>query len=342
MRRFPPVILVLVVLAVTAGLVFAAKTCPSCGATNTDSDKFCKVCGAKLPDAPPVRPATPRVSGSVSVDGAVVRITSDPSGAVVNVGGRNRGRTPLQLDDLGPGRHQVELIRSGYRPYNGEFTITGRFGSIVVTTEPVGAEVLLNGKSRGAAPDGGLVLARVPYGRHTITARLQGYDDAVKTVDLKAAGPLGVTCHLDYGKGWLVVNSDPPGASLAVNDKAVGNTPFVAELEPARYSLSLLRPGYYNWTGDASIQRAESTTVRAIMDRMQTRKLPLLIASLIGLGAGGAATFKGQSEYAAYRDASSRADAERYHRSTATWDMTRNLTLGVGVALGVAYLMLKW
>ena len=52
MRRFPPVILVLVVLAVTAGLVFAAKTCPSRGATNQDSDKFCKNYGAKLPDAP--------------------------------------------------------------------------------------------------------------------------------------------------------------------------------------------------------------------------------------------------------------------------------------------------
>jgi hypothetical protein len=202
--------------------------------------------------------------------------------------------------------------------------------------------VLLDNKSRGAAPDGGLVLAGVPYGRHTITARLQGYDDAVKTIDLKAAGPLGVTCHLDYGKGWLVAISDPPGANLLVNDEAAGKTPYVAELEPARYRLSLLRPGYHNWTGDASIQHSESTTVRAILDRMQTRKLPLLVAALVGLGAGGAATFKGQSEYVAYRDASSRADAERYHRSTATWDMTRNLTLGAGVALGVAFWVLKW
>jgi hypothetical protein len=342
MRRFPRVVLVLVVLAVSAGLVFAAKTCPSCGATNKDSDKFCKNCGAKLPAAPRAQPSTPRVSGSVSVDGPVVRITSDPSGAGVNVDSRNRGKTPLQLDDLEPGRHQIELTRSGYRSYYGEFTIAGRFGSIVVTTEPVGAEVLLDDKSRGPAPDGGLALGRVPYGRHTITARLRGYDDAVKTVDLKEAGPLGVTCHLVYRKGWLVVNSDPPGANLAVNDSAVGKTPFVAELDPARYALNLLRPGYYDWTGDASVQHAESTMVRAVLDRMQTRKLPLLLAALVGLGAGGAATFKGQSEYAKYRDASTGPDAERYHRSTATWDMTRNLTLGAGIALGVAYLVLRW
>jgi len=342
MRSFPRVVLVLVVLAASASLVFAAKTCPSCGATNKDSDKFCKSCGAKLPEAKPAQPSTPRVSGSVSVDGSIVRVTSEPSGAVVNVDGHSRGRTPLELSDLDPGRHQIELVRSGYRPFNGEFTITGRFGSIVVTTEPIGAEVLLDDKPRGPAPDGGLALVRVPYGRHTITARLSGFDDAVQTVDLKAAGPLGVTCHLDYGKGWLVVESDPPGASLAVNDKAVGNTPFVAELEPARYALNLLWPGYHNWTGDASIQRAESTTVRAILDRMQTRKLPLLAAALVGLGAGAAATFKGQSEYAKYQSASTPEDAERYHKSTMTWDIGRDAAFVAGIALGGVYWVMKW
>lgn len=342
MRRFPRVILVLVVVAVSAGLVFAAKTCPSCGATNKDSDKFCKGCGAKLPAAAPAQPSTSRVSGSVSVDGPVVRVTSDPSGAGVNVDGRSRGKTPLQLDDLEPGRHQVELTLGGYRSYYGEFTIAGTYGSIVVTTEPVGAEVLLDDRSRGTAPDGGLVLARVPYGRHTITARLAGYDNAVKTVDLKSAGPLGVTCHLEFGKGWLLVVSDPLGASLVMNDMAVGNTPYVAELEPARYSLSLLLPGYHNWTGDASIQYAESTTVRAILDRMQTRKLPLLVAALVGLGAGAAATIKGQSEYAKYQAASTRDDALRYRKSTMTWDIGRDAAFLAGIALGGVYWMVKW
>jgi hypothetical protein len=342
MRSFPRVILVLVVLAVSAGLVFAAKTCPSCGATNKDSDKFCKSCGAKLPAAAPAQPSTPRVSASVSVDGPIVRITSDPSGAGVNVDGRSRGKTPLQLDDLEPGRHQVELTRSGYRPFNGEFSITGRYGSIVVTTEPVGAEVLLDDKSRGPAQDGGLALVRVPYGRHTITARLSGFDDAVQTVDLKAAGPIGVTCHLEYGKGWLVVKSDPPGAGLVVNDSAVGNTPFVAELEPARYALSLTRPGYHDWIGDASIQRAESTTVRAILDRMQTRKLPFLAAALVGLGAGAAATIKGQSEYAKYQSASTPEEARKYHSSTMAWDIGRDAAFVGGIALGGVYFMVKW
>jgi hypothetical protein len=342
MSRIPRVLLVLVVLAVSAGLVFAAKTCPNCGATNKDSNKFCKSCGATLPEAQTDRPTTPRVSGTVLVSGPVVRIASQPTGAGVNVDGRNRGKTPLQLNDLEPGRHQVELTRSGYRLFDGDFTIAGLFGSLVVTTDPVGAEVLLDSVSRGVAPDGGLVLVRVPYGRHKITARLQGYNDAVQAVDLKAAGPMGVTCRLGYGKGWLVVNSDPSGASLVVNDKTAGKTPFVAELEPARYTLSLLRPGYCDWIGEASIQYAESTTVRAALDRMETRKLPFLAAAIISLGGGVASAVMGQSEYVKYQSASTPEDARKYHKSTMTWDIGRDAAFLASIALGGVYWTLKW
>ena len=148
MRSFPRVVLVLVVLAVSAGLVFAEKTCPSCGTSNSDNAKFCKSCGAKLPEAQQSRPAAPRVAGSMAVDGSVVNITSEPSGATAVVDGRNRGKTPVELNDLGPGRHEVELSRGGYRTFYGDFTIAGLFGSVVVTTEPVGAFLILRGTGR--------------------------------------------------------------------------------------------------------------------------------------------------------------------------------------------------
>ncbi len=342
-RSIPRVILVLVVLALSAGLVFATKTCPSCGAVNKDSDKFCKKCGAKLPDAPPPRqPTTPRVSGSADVSGGVVRFTSDPSGADVAVDGRNRGKTPLALSDLGPGRHDYELSRRGYRPFIGEFTISGKFGSIVVTTEPVGAEVLLDGQPRGTAPDGGLAIARIPYGQHTITARLKGYRDAVKIVDLKSAGPVGVTCRLGYGKGWLVVKSDPSSVNLFVNEQDAGKTPYEAELDPARYALRLRRPGYYDWTGDINVQFSESTMVHAALDRMETRKWPLLLAAVAGIGAGVGSAFMGESEYARYVAATTPPDAAKYRRSTAAWDMRRNVALLAGLALGGAYWVVRW
>ncbi|MBN2464250.1 PEGA domain-containing protein [candidate division WOR-3 bacterium] len=342
-RRMPRVMLVLVVLAVAASLVLAAKTCPDCGAANKDSDKFCKKCGARLPDAPPPRrPTTPRVSGSAKVTGGVVRITSDPTGAGVSVDGRDRGRTPLELSDLGPGRHEYELTRRGFRTFYGEFAISGKLGSIVVTTDPAGAEVLLDDRPKGTAPDSGLTIAGIPYGRHTITARLGGYQDVVKTIDLKSAGPVGVTCRLGYGKGWLVVESDPPGAGLSVNDTAAGKTPCTRELEPALYALSLRRPGCYDWIGDARVQFSESTMVRVVMDRMETRKWPLLLAAVAGIGTGVAAAVRGESEYKKYVAATTPPDAVKYRRSTTQWDIGRDVAFAAGLVLGGAYFVVKW
>jgi hypothetical protein len=342
MRSFPRVVLVLVVLVVSAGLVFAEKTCPNCGASNPDNAKFCKNCGAKLPEAQPSRPAAPKVTGSVSVNGPVVNITSEPSGATVAVDGRNRGKTPLELSDLGPGRHEVELARSGYRTFYGDFTIAGLFGSIVVTTEPVGAEVLLDGESKGRAPDSGLTLTRVPYGRRTVTTRLQGYNDVVKTVDLKSAGPIGVSFRLGYGKGFLRVESEPASVNLFVNSQTAGKTPYAAELVPARYTLTLSRRGYYDWVGYADVQYSESTAVRAVLDRMQTRKLPFLILAIAGFGAGAGSAVMGESEYAKYKAATTPDDAKRLRRSTGTWDLRRDVAFGVGAILTGLYVVVKW
>jgi hypothetical protein len=282
------------------------------------------------------------VAGSVSVSGSVVNITSEPSGATVTVDGRNRGKTPLELSDLGPGRHEVELARSGYRPFYGDFTIAGLYGSIVVTTEPVGAEVLLDGESKGRTADGGLALTRVPYGRRTITTRLPGYNDVVKTVDLNTPGPIGVTSRLGYGKGFLRVVSEPAGVNLFVNSQSTGKTPYAAELVPARYTLTMSRRGYYDWAGYADVQYSESILVRAVLDRIQTRKLPFLILAIAGLGAGAGSAVMGESEYAKYKAATAPEDANRLHRSTETWDVRRDIAIGVGALLTGLYVAVKW
>jgi hypothetical protein len=343
MRRwFPKGLQAFLILVVLLAVAHAEKTCPSCGTSNRDSDRFCKSCGGKLPEAQPSRPAPPRVAGSVSVTGSVVSISSEPLGATVTVDGKNRGRTPLELTDLGPGRHEVEIARSGYRTYYSDFTIAGLFGSMVVTTDPVGAEVLLDGQSRGRAGEAGLALTRVPYGRHNVTARLDGYNDVVKAVDLVSVGPIGVVMKLGYGKGLLLVESEPGSADLLMNSRSVGKTPYSAELVPARYVLTLTRRGFYDWVGYADVQYAETSRVRATLDRMQTRKLPILLLGVAGLAAGAGSAVMGESEYARYQAASSPEDAARYRQSTEAWDMRRNIAFGAGVLLSGLYLVVRW
>lgn len=65
------------------------------------------------PDAPAATTppaAAPRPAAAAATTGAV-RIQSTPSGAIVTMEGRERGPTPITIDNLRPGRHQV-LVKS--------------------------------------------------------------------------------------------------------------------------------------------------------------------------------------------------------------------------------------
>lgn len=71
-------------------------------------------------------PAAPGATAGLAVPGAgnravagattgTVRIESTPSGAIVTMGGRERGPTPLTIAGLRPGRHDVLVVGEGWR-----------------------------------------------------------------------------------------------------------------------------------------------------------------------------------------------------------------------------------
>jgi hypothetical protein len=127
-----------------------------------------------------------------------------------------------------------------------------------------------------------------------------------------------------------------------MNNQPVGKTPYSAELVPARYALAMSRRGYYDWSGSADVQYSESTAVRAVLDRMPTRKLPFLILAVASIGGGVGATVRGGAEYAKYKAAVTPEDAERYHNSTMAWDIGRYVAIGAGIALTGLYWTLEW
>jgi hypothetical protein len=79
---------------------------------------------AAQPDSPP-SPApvvsSPAASASATGGAAIgattgsVLIESSPSGAIVTMGGRERGPTPITIGDLRPGRHDVLVVGEGWR-----------------------------------------------------------------------------------------------------------------------------------------------------------------------------------------------------------------------------------
>ncbi|UCG42707.1 MAG: PEGA domain-containing protein [candidate division WOR-3 bacterium] len=333
-KRMSKPVLVLAVLLVCFAVALAAKTCPNCGASNANEAKFCKDCGYRFPTSSrPSRPSQPRVQVEVTVSGGLARIRSTPSGASVTVDGRSQGETPVNVSNLSPGRHELAASASGYRTYYGVFVIPRAEGTIAVTTDPVGAEVLLNGSSKGRAGESGLLLQDVQYGTHRLSARLDGYTDAVKDVTLTRDQPVSVTTlQLLPSLGVLRVESDPVESEVEVGGRPKGKTPYVGEMKPERYLISVSRRGYYDYVGYTNVLPGETTEVYARLLRLE-RKNPLPLIGGIALLAGGAlSAYMGGTEYAKYETAENKEEARRVRQTTELWDWGRN----IGIALGAA------
>lgn len=335
-----PVIVMLVCLCV--GVALAEKTCPECGTLNRDDARFCKSCGAKLPEAERYIPPTPRVRADVTVEDGRVLITSEPSRARVIVGGVERGETPLELSGLAPGRYELVLERPGYRSYSGSFTVSPQRATLIVTTEPSGADIWLDGEYKGRSGAAGLTIARVSEGTHKLQAKLTGHGEATRVVQVSGSGSVAVTMRLEPVRGYLSVTSMPSGATVTVNGQRLGVTDLVAGLLPQRYTLQITRSGFQDWVGYADIVPAETAFVSASLEKIPTRKWYFLAAgSALAAGAGGAALLAEQA-YGKYRAAHSRTEAERYREETLLWDKIRNVAASAGgVTLGL-YLVLRW
>jgi hypothetical protein len=106
-------------------------------------------------------------------------------------------------------------------------------GTIVLTTEPAGAHVLLDGKEMGDSP---LTLENVPAGKHALL--LVTASASVKRIVRVEAGK---TAALDVGvfSGWIAVYSPVP-LDIAENGKAIGSSEQGRlMLSPGRHQLTL-------------------------------------------------------------------------------------------------------
>jgi TolB-like protein len=103
--------------------------------------------------------------------------------------------------------------------------VTDSTGFLVITTDPPGAAISVNGKEAGTAP----VQLERPVGRYVVVAELgKLYHPARQEVALTAAGSR-VTLVLAPAFGRLQVESEPPGAEVSVDGEPVGITPWRAE-----------------------------------------------------------------------------------------------------------------
>lgn len=200
----------------------------------------------------------------------ILLVTSTPSGCDVSLKGVSLGSTPLLVTTLESGTHRLAISSPGYQTKELDVTIEGRIpvkqdvalmsdsGTLDVSSDPSGADVLVNGISRGRTP---CRVDRIPGGSVTVEVKADGFQPQSQAVSLAAGEVQKVEAKLKPLPGTLRIVSIPDGARVYVNDEFKGETPYdLANAQPGSYHVRLEKAGHEPMARDIEVAKGASIT----------------------------------------------------------------------------------
>jgi eukaryotic-like serine/threonine-protein kinase len=205
-----------------------------------------------------------------------LQIQSEPPGARFALKSEDgqisrEGVTPQTVGDLPTGKYSIVARRGDWEMCDdvelqrGETTSKSfAFVSAItsVTSEPGGAEIFVDGKSRGRTP----LRLDLPARGHELVAHLDGWPDEHQKVDIDAHRENAA--HFVFANGSVKITSAPGGATVIANGKELGQTPLViAEVRPSDVSYELRLAGYRPGSVSGKVEPQQQTFLAARLEK---------------------------------------------------------------------------
>lgn len=200
----------------------------------------------------------------------LILVTSEPTGAIVEIDGANRGETPLLLTDLPPGSYRMKLTLGGHRTQEVDLNVDSRTprketvvlasnsATLDLSSDPTGARVVLNGVDRGSTP---CVLEQIPEGENTLELAISGCEPYRQELKLQAGERQSLKAVLKPIPAKLTIVSIPGAARIYVNNQFKGEAPFaLSDLEPGSYRLRAELPAHEPLARTVFVERASDIT----------------------------------------------------------------------------------
>ncbi|MEX2489110.1 MAG: PEGA domain-containing protein [Pseudomonadales bacterium] len=186
----------------------------------------------------------------------ILTINSRPvENADVIVDQKHAGTTPLTIEQIEPGIHDIEVNSDRYLPTYTEVEIKGMrqeqrlelelepaWAEVTLKSSPEGATVSIDGKERGETP----VTLEILQGEHQVEVRNSGYKVWQSQVNVTAGEDKELPLvELVKADGRVSVTTDPPGANVTIGGRYRGQSPLEVSLAPGEtYQVLLSTSGY--------------------------------------------------------------------------------------------------
>ena len=183
-----------------------------------------------------------------------VTISSKPDRAELFINGAPQGPTPQTIQGLVPGDYIIEMHKEGFeKTFKSISLLEGQelemelemklvTGLLLVESNPAGADVLLDGVSKGNTP---LLLTELPLGSYKLEFRSEKHLPRTMSADLVDRTPVQVFAELMSNTAQLTVTSKPDGAEVRVNGILAGTAPLtVEEINAGEADIRVSKRGY--------------------------------------------------------------------------------------------------
>lgn len=175
------------------------------------------------------------------------------SDADIYVNGEKRG-TRIWSGILKAGNYQVECKQKNHLPTtqyinveeNDDRTIKLKspepiLGTLALTSNPLGANIMIDGKDYGKTPQNLQVL----IGTHKIVVSKADYKTEEQTVEIKE-NQISTADFVLSQTTKMTIKTSVDGATLYLNGKSMGKTPYSGELGSGDYLVRITKEGYNN------------------------------------------------------------------------------------------------
>jgi len=229
------------------------------------------------------RPLTPAEEARAGV----LTVVSDPPGATLSLFSYPVGPTPLAGLRLLPGAYAGQLTQAGFqdlpltlqifpgRETRQAFRLVPGLLPLRITSQPPGAQVLLDGQPLGPTPVDGPLL---PAGEHQLQVTLPGFAPVQRPVQGVPGQPVAIALTLQpltQASGWLTVQTKPGRASVLVDGEPLGQSPLRRHRLPAGpHTVSAYLPGFAQTEVPVEVlPEAEVTATLTLPVARETRSL---------------------------------------------------------------------
>ena len=225
------------------------------------------------------------LSGRNSLDLPVLRlnrskgrlqIVSEPAGAHFTIRSEDglvarTGVSPQNLADLPTGKYAVEAARGDWhmreeveiqRDQTARTSFAFVDASTRITSDPSGADILIDNVARGRTP----LQLSLPARAHEVRARFDDWPEQQQ--QLKVEPGTENSLHFVFANGSVKLTSAPGGATVLANGHELGQTPLVLEeVKPGDVSYELRMSGYNPATVTGRVEPGQQAFLAARLEK---------------------------------------------------------------------------